>query len=1517
MEQYGGLHMKIDMQKVLALMNQKKKLILSVLIAVAVLVLITVVILVSCGGEKEPNNLVNDPNDSQGGTTPGTTPDLDSVIEIKESDAFELEQTNDDHHFSMTVGNATELLYLYKYVQVKDGVDWELSLDIEFTGSSTIASKTVQLSEGENTYYILCTDDAGLFEIYKLSIYRRKLFTVSFENLTETQQIEEGGMAVLPKEKPEKTGYTFNGTWSFNFTTPITEDITIKANWKANTYTITYDANGGYVSPLTQTVTYGSDVKLAIPSRSGYEFLGWQSGSTTYADGVWETASDVNLTAMWDYSSFTVTLDPAGGTLEETTVSVRYGIAYEFPIPNRAGYVFKGWYNGDELFESTGVWNRLAGLKLTAKWETSDMGSISCTMIGNGGTILPQTQILPVGSALPTPTRKGYTFGGWFADDKLTIPVTGITVDLMEQYGSSLRLYAWWEEEGKPGEFIYELSGIYCMVTGYVSATEPYPTIPEYIGGREVIVDIKPPKNPNAGITVSPTITLTVGDAVAIQATFIPPYATDSKVLYFSTDSDCIQLGITGAVTALKPGTAVVTIQNEDGSYMKTCVLTILGKLNKNPGITVNNPSVTVEEGKQTYLDIIFVPTRVGDSTELIYTVDGEYVKVEDGLLTALKVGTTTITVKNITGEYSATIEVTVTERLPNPGAGITLDRNSITLEEGGTNKIIATFIPMFETDDTTLIYISSNPQIVTVDQSGNIKALKYGTVEITVTNSNNQFIAVCTVTATEKPDPNAGIILDKSSIVLEEGQTDKLTASFIPVFDADNLTLTFTSLDPRIVTVDKDGNIKAVRYGATVVMITNSDGKFSAICIVTVTEKPDPNAGIIFEKDEITLEEGAQGNVNATFIPVYDEDDTSLVYRSSEPDIVFVDSNGNITALKPGTAIITVRNKDGKFDAACTVVVTEKPDDNAGITLEKDEISLNEGEDGKINATFVPVYDEDDRTLSYESSDPEIVYVDNEGNLIAKKPGTVTITVRNVNGEFSKICKVTVIELPDPNAGITLDKDKITLDEGEEDSLHATFIPVYDADDITLIYESSNPEIVYVDEEGNIRALKHGTVIITVKNSDGTFSVSCEITVIELPDPNAGIVIDKEEITVQEGDKVEIPVTFIPVYDDDDTTLTYESSDPEIVYVDEEGNIVAIKYGTVIITVTNGDGTFSATCTVTVTEKADENAGITLDKQEISLEEGESGKINAIYVPVFDDDDTTLIYESSDPEIVYVDEEGNIEALKYGTVTITVTNSDGTFSAMCTVTVAEKPDQNAGITLNRSELTLYIGESFQLEAEFIPVFDNDSRLLFYSVSGSAVIVDGTGLVFAKEIGSAIITVVNLNGEFTATCVVTVSNRPNENAGITLEKEEITLEEGENGKINAVFVPVFDEDDTTLTYESSDPEIVYVDEEGNIEALKHGTVTVTVTNSDGTFSKTCTVTVTEKPNENAGITLEKEEITLEEGENGKINAVFVPVFDEDDTTLTYESSDPEIVYVDEEGNIEALKHGTVTVTVTN
>ncbi|MBE6673248.1 MAG: hypothetical protein E7599_06990, partial [Ruminococcaceae bacterium] len=960
------------LEKIQKYVKENKTLVLSAAAAVLALILVTVLIFVACsneGSNKKPDADTDQPDDQIGtGEDEGNT-DPDSVIGFAPSDAYDIEASADKSELAITVPHATDVLFLNKHVKVRDGVTWTLASDIEFTGSSTINSKAVQLEEGKNTYYVLCTDNSGLFEIYTLSIYRRKMLTVTFENLTETVSVEEGQTIAKPQGIPMKTGYTFS-LWRYDFTTPVTENLTVMASWTPNIYTITYDANGGKALP-NQKVTYAGEVTLATPihANPSYVFVGWknQYDGKTVSDGIWEIAGNITLVAEWSRNAFTVTLDPAEGQLETTTMEGYEGGEYQLPVPSRSGYEFQGWYLNDTKYEQSGVWDRKTDILLVAKWKKSDMGEVICKLIGNNGKT--QTVTLQIGDRLPAATKTGFTFGGWFVDDTLLIAADVITEELVKEYSTEMKnitFYAWWKEEGKPGEFVYELGGVECVVTGYKSETLPRPVLPEYISGKKVVDNIV---DKNAGISVYPQLTLTVDDSVVLRPTFILPRPECGRDLIFSTESNCISIDpVTGDIRALKIGVAVVTVTNKDqrfGVYTATCTIHVLGKLNNNPGISIDNAEITLEEGKQHTPVINFIPERQGDSTELLFAVDSECVKVENGVIIALKPGDAIITVQNHNGKYKAEIKVSVTERQPSPDAGITPTEDEITLEEGQQGKIEATVIPAFPEDSTELIF-STESDCIELGEDGSFTALKEGVATVKITTSAGLEATVTVNVTARKPDPNAGITPEMNEITLEEGQQGKIEATVIPAFPEDSTELIF-STESDCIELGEDGSFTALKEGVATVKITTAAGLQATVTITVTAKAPvaNPDAGITPTEDEITLEEGAQGKIEATVIPAFPEDSTELIF-STESDCIELGEDGSFTALKEGVATVKITTAAG-LQATVTITVTAKApvaNPDAGITPTEDEITLEEGEQGKIEATVIPAFPEDSTEL-------------------------------------------------------------------------------------------------------------------------------------------------------------------------------------------------------------------------------------------------------------------------------------------------------------------------------------------------------------------------------------------------------------------------------------------------------------------------------------------------------------------------------------------------------------------------
>jgi len=210
--------------------------------------------------------------------------------------------------------------------------------------------------------------------------------------------------------------------------------------------TVTFNPNSGSVTPTSGSVTVGSAYgTLPTPTRTGYTFNGWftaQTGGTqvTSSTTVTQTA-DHTLYARWTEESesptiATVTYNANGGSVSPTSASVMVGSAYgTLPIPTRTGYTFTGWFTaqtgGTQVTSSTTV-TQTADHTLYARWtEESESPTIATvTYNANGGSVSPTSASVTVGSTygtLPTPTRTGYTFMGWFTTSTGGTQVTAST----------------------------------------------------------------------------------------------------------------------------------------------------------------------------------------------------------------------------------------------------------------------------------------------------------------------------------------------------------------------------------------------------------------------------------------------------------------------------------------------------------------------------------------------------------------------------------------------------------------------------------------------------------------------------------------------------------------------------------------------------------------------------------------------------------------------------------------------------------------------------------------------------------------------------------------------------------------------------------------------------------------------------------------------------------------------------------------------------------------------------------
>lgn len=210
-----------------------------------------------------------------------------------------------------------------------------------------------------------------------------------------------------------------------------------------------------------------------------------------------------------------------------------------------------------------------------------------------------------------------------------------------------------------------------------------------------------------------------------------------------------------------------------------------------------------------------------------------------------------------------------------------------------------------------------------------------------------------------------------------------------------------------------------------------------------------------------------------------------TLTWSSSNTKVATVDKNGKVTAVKKGTATITVKLASGE-KAECKVIVNEIV--SSKVALNKKKVTINKGKTLNLKATMSPENSTDD--LIWSSSKKKVAKVDKNGKVTALKKGTTTITVKTSSGKKVS-CKITVKEIK--STKVSLNKKKLTLKKNKTFTLKAAMEPKNTTDNLT--WKSSNPKVASVTAKGKVKALKTGTVIITVKTSSGK-KVTCKITV-------------------------------------------------------------------------------------------------------------------------------------------------------------------------------------------------------------------------------------------------------------------------------------------------------------------------------------------------------------------------------------------------------------------------------------
>ena len=739
--------------------------------------------------------------------------------------------------------------------------------------------------------------------------------------------------------------------------------------------------------------------------------------------------------------------------------------------------------------------------------------------------------------------------------------------------------------------------------------------------------------NIKEGNNVVTSKSVNVGNSITLSAEKVPADA-DGEITWSSSDSSKVAIdgeimpgtyiGNTVKLNMLEPTTTPVTITASCGSITKTCTITVTNNLNdivftkdgnqvtevgiaigddgtpetativatKNPEETTDVGAITWES-ENTNVATVASPTQgIGNKTsQVVVTAAGNG---ETNLVAKITKQDGTEFTKKLKVKVAAHISaITITEENNTTEfAGKKLD-----LEKGKSKTLGTKFTPQDVCDAKTINYTSSDDSTVKVE-NGVITALKVGTATITATSVNGKTDTL-TVTVPEVPADSVSINgADSINLIRNDDneKTKKLTVTVGPNNTTD--TIEWTSSDPTKVTVDSEGNITAVAVTTTPVTITakakaanGTDRGMQDTVEVTVTADLE---SIILNKTNFLLETGetAQGAdvLSVTKNPTDASVDVAdVVWKSLNEDVATV-ANGIVTASndKPGTAVITatLAGKTVNCEVKVVAPLTGVEIKDSGTTL-----ALKRKQSQNLTVEYTPEYATDiTENPVWSSSDADVAEVDQTGKVTAKKAGTATITVnygkpKDKNGTeksgSSEMTATRTVSVTEVHADTMEIETLIPLiNRKDSQTIKLLFTNTDGSDEeVTddVLFESSDPTILAVDENGKITGIKKGTATITitciVDPADPTKNIVKTMAVEVKEIPITSLDLTAENTTLEEGDIVQIYVGCNPKNTTDDKVFTYETSNASIATVSSTGLVTAKKAGEVVITVTAQNG--------------------------------------------------------------------------------------------------------------------------------------------------------------------------------------------------------------------------------------------------------------------------------------------------------------------------------------------------------
>lgn len=509
----------------------------------------------------------------------------------------------------------------------------------------------------------------------------------------------------------------------------------------------------------------------------------------------------------------------------------------------------------------------------------------------------------------------------------------------------------------------------------------------------------------------SQSVNAYVGKQIKIPAT-VERVEADAPswtgLVWQSSDESIARVDANGNVTGVSEGQVTIrAAAKDDSSIFAETTVSVRVPIQK---MTMSTPNLTLVIGAdpasaQAALQYTVEPANAfhqqaewTSSNSAVATVD------ENGTVTAHSVGSATITAKSTDPTVpwlSATCRITVGQAV----TGITINYDAISVPVKGSATLSAKITPT-NASNRGVVWTSSDENVASVSASGSVQGISEGEAVITATAADGSGVTgVCTVKVVK---PVTAVKIPTGNYTVPVQGSLKLKANVEPT-DATVKEIIWASSNPDVATVSREGKVVGIMAGKVKITATSAEqragipSKLASVDVVVI----QPAKSVTLDRKELTIAKFGSAKLSAKVLPA-NATNMTLTWTSSRPDIVSVDSRGNLSAKAVGSATITCATTDGtKLNASCRVTVIQAVRQISPKTTRQ---GVSEGKTIAVSFNVSPA-DATNQKLRFESSNPAIATVDSNGVVTGIKSGTVTITAHSTDGSNRSATMKVVVE--------------------------------------------------------------------------------------------------------------------------------------------------------------------------------------------------------------------------------------------------------------------------------------------------------------------------------------------------------------------------------------------------------------------------------------------------------------------------------------------------------------------------